>query len=397
MLIKFLVQYFSQLETAKHLITNYRHHEPLHSYLKFFFKQNKKYGSRDRKLISSLCYNYYRLGQAFDSENTIDFKILLGYFLVQQASTPFLEVLKPEWNIAVNKSTLEKLAIAGINANFKIFTFDDKLSEEVDAAAFNSSFLHQPKLYIRIRPGFNTLVIEKLQASGLAFEIINNTCLAFSNATKIEDILDVGREVIIQDKNSQETGNIFKKYVDSSSTARSLWDCCAGSGGKSIMAYDLNNTLAITATDKRLSILKNLDKRFKEAGIKNYSSFIADLETIIPSDLTTLLDHQSFDVVIADVPCTGSGTWARTPEDLYFFKKERIKKYVHIQQQVIKKSVQLLKDDGVFIYVTCSVFKQENEGQVEVIKNEGLKLLQSLLLKGYHEQADTLFIAIFQK
>lgn len=391
------MQYFSQLETAKHLITNYRHHEPLHSYLKKFFKKNKKYGSRDRKLISSLCYNYYRLGQALGSENNIDFKILLGYFLVQQASTPFLEVLKPDWNIAINKSTFEKLAIAGINENFKIFPFDDKLSEEVDAAAFNFSFLHQPKLYIRIRPGFNTVVIEKLQASGLAFEIINSTCLAFSNTTKVEDILDVGREVIIQDKNSQETGNISKTYIDRSSTANSLWDCCAGSGGKSIMAYDLNNKLAITATDKRLSILKNLDKRFKEAGIKNYSSFVADLETIIPSDLATLLDHQSFDVVIADVPCTGSGTWARTPEDLSFFKKEQIKKYVHIQQQVIKKSVQLLKDIGVFIYITCSVFKQENEGQVEVIKNEGLKLLQSSLLTGYHEQADTLFIAIFKK
>jgi 16S rRNA (cytosine967-C5)-methyltransferase len=163
------------------------------------------------------------------------------------------------------------------------------------------------------------------------------------------------------------------------------------------MAYDLNNAFSITATDKRPSILKTLDTRFKTAGIKNYSFFVVDLETITLPDLATLLDHQSFDAVIADVPCTGSGTWARTPEDLYFFKKENIKKYVRIQQQVISKSVLLLKDNGVFIYITCSVFKQENEQQVDFIRNKGLRLLQSSLLKGYHEQADTLFIAIFKK
>ncbi|MEO7802265.1 MAG: Fmu (Sun) domain protein, partial [Ginsengibacter sp.] len=101
--------------------------------------------------------------------------------------------------------------------------------------------------------------------------------------------------------------------------------------------------------------------------------------------------------IIADVPCTGSGTWARTPENLYFFKKENIKKYVRIQQQVIKKSVPLIKHNGVFIYITCSVFRQENEQQVDFISNEGLKLLQSSVIKGYHEQADTLFIAIFKK
>lgn len=391
------MQYFSQLETAKYLITNYRHHEPLHSYLKSFFKQNKKYGSKDRKLISALCYNYYRCANAFRSEDDLNFKILLGYFFLQQTPTPFLEVLKPEWNAAIDKPIHEKLKLAGIDKTLKIFSFDDELSARVDAVAFDKSFFHQPKVYVRIRPGFHKIVIEKLNASNLNYETIDNSCLAFSNTSKIEDVLDVGREVIIQDKNSQATGNIFKEYVDASSAVKSLWDCCAGSGGKSIMVYDLNYNLAITATDKRSSILKNLEIRFKKAGIKNYSSFVADLEIISSPDLKTLLNHKSFDAVIADVPCTGSGTWARTPEDLYFFKKADIQKYVHIQQQVIEKSVQLIKENGTFIYITCSVFKKENEEQIDFIKDKGLKLLQSSIIKGYNEQADTLFIAIFKK
>ncbi len=388
--------YFSQLNTAKNVIGNYRHQEPLHTYLRGFFKQNKKYGSRDRKLISSLCYNFYRLGNASKSYD-IEFRILLGYFLVHQTSTSFLETLKPEWNNAVDKSIHDKLIVAGADENFDIFQFHSELSEDIEAKEYGLSFLQQPKLFLRIRPGYHKKVIAKLKAANLAHETIDKDCLAFVNATKIEESLEVGKEVIIQDNNSQQTGNIFKAYLESSSTGKSLWDCCAGSGGKSIMAYDLNNTIAITATDKRSYILKNLEARFKTAGIQNYASFVADLETIQLPDLLTLVHDKSFDVVIADVPCTGSGTWARTPEDLYFFKKSDIKKYGNIQQEVIKKSVQLLKEDGIFIYITCSVFKQENEQQVDVITRQGLTLLQSDLLKGYHKQADTLFIAIFKK
>lgn len=388
--------YFSQLETAKKLISNYRHLEPLHNYLKSFYKLNKKYGSKDRKLISALCYNYYRLGNAFKSRD-IELRILLGYFLVQQISTPFLENLKPEWNAEIDKSIHERLMMAGIDENFKIFPFDDELSAEVEAKEYGLSFLQQPKLYIRIRPGYSNTVYAKLKASNIAFETISSDCLSFANATKIEETLEVGKEVIIQDKNSQKTGNNFKTYIGAPSAAKTLWDCCAGSGGKSIMAHDINDTLSITATDKRSTILKNLEIRFKNAGIKNYSSFVADLETITFSKLMQLADQQNFDVIIADVPCTGSGTWARTPEDLCFFKKGEIKKYVNIQQEVIQKSTQLLKENGVFIYITCSVFKHENEQQADFIKSRGLTLLQSSLLKGYHEQADTLFIAIFKK
>ncbi len=95
------MRYFSHLDTAKALITSYRHTEPLRAYLTNFFRQTKKYGSRDRRLISSLCYNYFRLGNVFKSYD-LEFKILLGFFLVQNTPTPFLENLKPDWNVAIS-------------------------------------------------------------------------------------------------------------------------------------------------------------------------------------------------------------------------------------------------------------------------------------------------------
>jgi 16S rRNA (cytosine967-C5)-methyltransferase len=70
---------------------------------------------------------------------------------------------------------------------------------------------------------------------------------------------------------------------------------------------------------------------------------------------------------------------------------------VNIQRQVIEKSIRFLKADSLFFYITCSVFRKENEEQVEFTKAEGLTLIQSELLSGHRERADTLFIAVFRK
>jgi 16S rRNA (cytosine967-C5)-methyltransferase len=96
-----------------------------------------------------------------------------------------------------------------------------------------------------------------------------------------------------------------------------LWDCCAASGGKSILAYDQFSSLKLTVSDVRASILSNLRKRFERAGIRHYASFVAD----ITSPRFQL--NKTFDIVLCDVPCSGSGTWSRTPEQLSFFARSK--------------------------------------------------------------------------
>jgi 16S rRNA (cytosine967-C5)-methyltransferase len=92
------------------------------------------------------------------------------------------------------------------------------------------------------------------------------------------------------------------------------------------MVHDLVKGINISVSDKRPTIIHNLHKRFQKANIKDYISFIADLEKISQAELIERIEHQYFDIIIADVPCTGSGTWARTPEDLCFFKKNDIER-----------------------------------------------------------------------
>ena len=383
------------LTYANSLLENFHGKEPFHLYLKKYFSINKKHGSKDRKIISSLCYDWFRLGFGVSQEIESKEKLLLATFLVEQKPSKILEQLNPAWNEMIEQKILTKIdSVKSIFNPLVIFPFKDELSGEINAELFNLSFLIQPKLFIRIRPAKEKIVLDKLENVNIFFEKIGETCLAFPNNEKVSEVLRVDDEVVIQDYNSQQTINILKNELRDSDTQLTIWDCCAASGGKSILAYDLFKNIKLTVSDTRKNILENLRMRFHKAGIANYNSFIADLSVSLPSKN----DEKSFDIILVDVPCSGSGTWARTPEQVSFFDKKELKKYANLQRKIVMNAMEHLKENGYLLYITCSVFKMENEDNVQFfIEKSGLKLIESEYLKGYERQADTLFVALFRK
>ena len=382
------------LNYASALLTSYNGKEPFHLYLKKYFSANKKHGSRDRRLITALCYQYFRLGFGVSSSIAVEEKLILSTFLVDKKPSAFLEALKPEWNKNFNLAIDKKLKrVKDIFNPKKIFPFREALSDEIDFADFSLSFLIQPKLFIRIRPGHKNSVYDKIKSANISFEKINDKCLAFNNNEKLSDILKIDKEAVIQDYNSQQTSSLLASSLQPSAFIVSVWDCCAASGGKAILFYDLFKNIELTVSDRRKNILENLKVRFEKAGIKNYHSFVTDLATSMP---VKDLEEKLFDVVIADVPCSGSGTWSRSPEQLSFFKKESISEYAALQRKIVTNAVKSLKENSYLFYITCSVFKEENEENIDFIQKElGLQLVQSKYLKGYEMQADTLFVALF--
>jgi 16S rRNA (cytosine967-C5)-methyltransferase len=103
-------------------------------------------------------------------------------------------------------------------------------------------------------------------------------------------------------------------------------------------------------------------------------------------------------LIICDAPCTGSGTWSRTPEQLYFFDEKRIERYAGLQKKIVSNVILHLKENGCFVYITCSVFKKENDEIVEFVERQfNLELIKMELLKGYDKKADTMFAALFRK
>ena len=390
------------IEYAHSVLTKYSGGEPFHLYLKKYFSANKKHGSRDRKEITSLCFRYFRLGMAVSPSVDINERILLATFLVEKDPSPLLQLLKSQWNEKIHFNISGKLEVVkNIFDAEKIFPFREELSDSVDFQRFNLSFLTQPKLFIRTRPGYNDTIISKLKSANISFEAINADCLSFSNNEKVSDVIKIDEEAVIQDYNSQRTGEFLQSEIANcqaalaGSSKTKIWDCCAASGGKSILAYDVLKNIELTVSDTRKNILENLRKRFAKAGIKNYHSFVADLSSSPLREGS--VPGPGYDLIIADVPCTGSGTWARTPEQLHFFSKNSIKKYALLQRKIVQNASNFLNPGGHFLYITCSVFKKENEENVAFIQKElPFELLESRYLKGYEMQADTLFAALFK-
>ncbi|HVT84996.1 MAG TPA: hypothetical protein VHD35_07320 [Chitinophagaceae bacterium] len=383
----------SYLNSAVTILSVYKGEEPFAAFLKKYFAQHKKYGSKDRKQIGHLCYCYFRLGKVFRELSTEE-RILAGLFLCAVEPNEILREFKPHWNDKTKLAIEEKFPIIDSSSSLTdVFPWVDELSAKIDHKKYCSSFFIQPDLFLRLRPGKEEIVCNKLESAGITFRKISDLCLALNNSEKIDKIIDLDKEAVVQDYSSQQTGNFFQSLTDTRQPATiSIWDCCAGSGGKSIMLYDINPQIQLTVSDKRESILANLRKRFEKAGIKSYKSFVADLTH------NSLLQTYDFNFIIADVPCSGSGTWSRTPEQLYFFEPEQINEYAALQRKIISNIIPHLQTAGYLIYITCSVFKKENEESVAFLKEQFQMELQKMeWLNGYEKKADSMFMAVFKK
>ncbi|MEO5990959.1 MAG: methyltransferase domain-containing protein, partial [Ferruginibacter sp.] len=293
----------------------------------------------------------------------------------------------PAFNKSITKSTLDKLKILKIEPE-SIFPYSSYISKDIDIKKFSLSFLQQPDLFLRIRPGKKYQVIKKLEDSTIDFKA-EKDWIRLGNSEKIDTLISLNKEAVVQDINSQKVFNFFEKFE--SKKEFNVWDCCAASGGKSILLYDrLKGKIKITASDVRTSILENLKIRFHKAGINIKKLFVANL-------LKPFSIEDKFDIIICDAPCTGSGTWARTPEQLYLFKKESIADYTQLQRKIIDNSMPALKPGGYFCYITCSVFADENEEIVKYISGKyEVENVTNNYLKGYESKADTLFVSIFK-
>ena len=412
-----MMKYFSHLNTETQLVQQYQGVEPLHHFLKTFFSSHKKFGSNDRKRISHLCYVFYRVSRAFlhkvsrNNPEEIHQVILAGVFLCGKVSDDLLAAMKPGWNEMITAPTAEKAGI--LNGDFpvtefaidNIFPAANELSSEVDPVAFNLSHLVQPDLFLRIRPGYRDVVQQKLNKANVDYEFMPGSSVRLASGVRIDDVVDVDREAVVQDLNSQRVGELLFNYTANEGDRIKVWDCCAASGGKSIMAKDILRNIDLTVSDVRESILANLQKRFQKAGISNYKSFIADLSYNSPEHglhtNKTFFAGQTigkFDLIIADLPCTGSGTWSRSPEQLYFFKPEAIEKYSQLQRNILANVLPHLAKTGRLLYITCSVFRKENEEIVNFLVDRfSLKLERMELLKGYDTKADTMFAALLSR
>lgn len=387
-----------QLKTLVRILEEYPASTPLTKFLPGFFKKNKQMGSTDRRIASRLIYSYFRLGKALQ-ERPAEERLFIAEFLCNSEDNSFLAHFRPDLNEKIKLPIEEKIKLLEATESFmldSVFPFTKHFSSNVDKQAFLNSIFVQPDLYIRIHSGKQELVKYKLKEAAIPFTEISETALALPNGTNLnqlfpENILPlpyrpvVIRPYVVQDLSSQQTAAYFKPKQ-----YESWWDACAASGGKSLLLFSLEPNIKLVVSDIRESVLNNLDERFINAGLRTYQKKIIDLTQNSDPEL----HGYEFDGIILDTPCTGSGTWGRTPEMISKFEDYKIQGFQNLQKRIAANTVKYLKPGKPLIYITCSVFKEENEEMTGyLVKEFGLKLENQQIIMGYEHKADTMFVA----
>ena len=362
------MRYLSQHITT--ILGTYDGSVPLSHFLKYYFKHHPILGSRDRKLLTALAYSWYRCSKGMQND-----------FWAQLLNSPsgWTGFSIDQWL----KDNPEQFDIKAL------LPFDIAFSAGITKAEWLASMLTQPNLFIRIRKDKGKIV-SLLNEAKIPFNFINDNCLSLPNGAKIDALLPEDCYAV-QDASSQQTGSFFKPRKNE------LWyDCCSGAGGKSLLVKDMEPGVRLTVSDARDSIIRNLQQRFRQYRLELPTAYVTNV-----ADKTLLdkaLGSKQFDNIICDAPCSGSGTWARTPEQLYFFEPATLEKFPPLQAAIATNAASHLKPGGRLIYITCSVFTKENEEVVDAImKGTGLILTSSQIINGINIHADSMFVATLQK
>ena len=378
----------NQLKTFLRILDEYPADTPLGKFLPGFYRQNKQMGSTDRRVASRLIYNYFRLGNALADLPQED-RLMVAEFLCNTQVNSFLQHFKPEWAACVGFTLDEKLALVKTAyKDFKladVFPWSNQISEGIDKEAFLKSFFVQPDLFIHVHNGYDHLVKAELNKAEVAFKDEGNGCFALPNGTRLETIFPTQHWFEVQDYSSQQTANFFKP-----NKWDQWWDACAASGGKSLLLHEMEPDIKLVVSDIRESILANLDERFQQAGLRKYQKKLLDLTQNPDQEM----HDYAFDGIILDAPCSGSGTWGRTPEMIAQFHPSKIEFFQRLQKSIASNVARFIKPGKPLIYITCSAFKGENEDVVNfLVKELGLKLEEQMVLTGYENKADTMFVA----
>ncbi|MDM8559451.1 16S rRNA (cytosine(967)-C(5))-methyltransferase RsmB [Candidatus Parabeggiatoa sp. HSG14] len=178
-----------------------------------------------------------------------------------------------------------------------------------------------------------------------------------------------GGWVSVQDGSAQ----LAAQLLDVQAGTRVL-DACAAPGGKTahlLEHYEIDTLLALDNKSDRIPLLENTLSRLH---------LKAQVHCADASQPDTWWDGQLFDRILLDVPCSGSGIIRRHPDIKYLRKPKDIVALTIQQARLIEKVWPLLKPGGKLLYVTCSVFAEENYLQIQKFLSQVTDALETVLL-----------------
>jgi 16S rRNA (cytosine967-C5)-methyltransferase len=363
-------------KNASELISGYDGSVPFHLYLKDRFRENKNWGSKDRKRYRACCYWYWRNAVGVSRHNATEI-------------LPFLQTHFPASSSPENSTTTESLQQDEIIQPYA--PFEQQLSENLDVPTLSNWFQTEPWVWLRAIQGKSKAVKSQLEKAAIEILEQRDHSFAVSAQANLDSITQQGF-AYIQDIGSQEAMDWHNLPLQALCNAdHTLWDCCSGAGGKSLTLLQNHPQAQVTCSDVRKNILENLQKRFQLHQLKSPKTHVCDL--------TQGTNSLRANIVLADVPCSGSGTWRRNPENLHFFTFPEIAMYAQKQQAILQQLADSVITGGYLVYLTCSVFKAENEDNIsQFLKGHSqYSCVETGFCGGQSKGGDYIYRAVLQR
>lgn len=208
-------------------------------------------------------------------------------------------------------------------------------------------------------------ICSALSENNIEYEKVswNNEALIIKNANEI-DIKELelykNGEIYLQSLSSMMPAIILEPKEN-----EDILDMTAAPGGKTTQIAALTNNKAnITACEMNTVRADRLKYNVEKQG--------ATSVTVLKEDSRRLNDYFSFDKILLDAPCSGSGTILLNNERTYKnFSENLVKKTIKSQKDLLKKAIKILKPGHELVYSTCSILKQENENIIKEIIEKG--------------------------
>ena len=318
--------------------------------------QDKRFGSRDRRLYRALAYAAVRHLPWIEAAPEAQRPALALWLAGDEPALAPLRAELADWPARpVIPTEQAVLLTARLGTPCSVDQlFPAWLATEAPhlAGPARDQQLTRPPLWLRLQTSDSAAVDAWLRAEGIPCRA--HPLVPAARALLVET--DVTRSPLheagafeIQDLGSQ----LILALAAPAPGGRWL-DACAGAGGKTLQLARLLGAGRVDATDIRPAALAELRTRAARAGLRN----IVTLDAPPPTD-------RLYDGVLVDAPCSGSGTWRRAPHLRWQTTAADLRRHHERQLAILAANAAHVRPGGSLIYATCSLARTENEGTVE--------------------------------
>ena len=374
-----------------------------------FFRNNKQYGSRDRRLMLDMSFAIFRwwgwlkkilpidVLKQFSNQKSIDdikslnisnkslSMLFVGACVLDElhgVAKEMVTLWAKEADIEVTPKLFPKsssdIIQSGI-ANFtelNLFQQSERKSElkisdlipecapslfpdGVDLNKLISFFQRRPPMWLRAQtenPSGLVTKFKKFDMDASLSDRVKGAILVNDPRVNLYTLEEFRKGLFeVQDLASQAIGLVCNPIP-----GERWWDSCAGAGGKSLqLSFLMKGKGSIVASDIREYKLDDLKRRARRAAISNIRCAPWDGKAL------KYKKQGKYDGVLVDAPCSCSGTWRRNPDAKWNFSTSDVKEIAKIQTKVLQNAATGVKPGGTLVYATCSIFHEENRDIVD--------------------------------